>query len=312
MSALFSAVFIAVSKNSYFSLEYVNYVNSFQAMIFEASLFSLFIPSIFSILLFQKLAKGYKEKKILKELKDEVTWEKQKVIRFHSLNAPYHIFIRNLKWFPFCFLVSLCFLSFLMLIMPFVPFVPIRLSLNYTSKFCSGDAERMNFLGNVIHYKKVDCESNKVKVKTKTRKQPLFPPQSSQMIDKNDVKNDLNEGDVTVTIKKNESRISGENKVYYTGTIPLKDLEDILEEEKIKLETILNVPLGKVKIYLDTKKERCVKGDAVACYFHNRIFIVPREMASKEYYRRLIRHELIHHVEEKIAEKYEVQDVKFI
>lgn len=116
------------------------------------------------------------------------------------------------------------------------------------------------------------------------------------------------------TLSSNNSpkeRTTNQKRIYYVAAISLEDLQEILKEEKAELSASLGTSLGKVSVELDPHHTFCANKDTLACYFNHKIFIVPQRMGSRSYYRRLIRHELIHLAEEKIAVKYETHQMEF-
>lgn len=228
----------------------------------------IFLIFFFIVAILFRFFNRYFERRTLNEVKNEITWEKQKVIREEE-SILTRIFVSN---YTLAMLLFLFFSAALLLL------------------FSGKEVDSFNFSQFI----------------TSNPQYPLTPLTQKNLIDENSE---------IVTGEKKFSAALEENSsisaIYYTGYIPLDDLKEILDEEKAKLERILNVKLERVTINLDPEREICRKEDAVACYYNGKIFLVPKNMMSKEYARRIIRHELIHHAEEEIANKYEMNEMEF-
>ncbi len=208
------------------------------------------------------LLKRQRERREFKKLKSEVTWEKEKTIRY---SPPLPQLLRESKSINIFSIFLVVFLSIFLLI----GLLGEAISLN-EGVFCCG-----NFY--------------------------MFsqPPREEKI---------LYRENFTLTPRENTP---SKDIIYYLDTIPPEDLEEILAEEKANLEGILNTPLGKVTISLDPNRKFCANPETLACYFNGKIFLVPQKMKSQGYYRKIIRHELIHHAEEFIALKYENEEMEF-
>ena len=200
-----------------------------------------------------------------KKLKEEVIWEKEKVIRYHPNLIQ---ILRTSKRVNFLLAFMLFFLSVFLL----------SQLLGATISLEGG----IPLFGNLYVFPQPVTEQ---KIFYRNNTPPFNPPPEEKR------------GDREMT--------------YYVDAIPLKDLQEILEEEKAKLSATLGTPLGKVSIELDPHHTFCANKETLACYFNHKIFIVPQRMGSKSYYRQLVRHELIHYAEEKIAIKYETHKMEF-